>query len=229
MQTATEAVLSGDTVPYLLDYDRVVNSLNFYVPEFTYASVIKFFELATGKTPKYGYQSHLQGTRGSASFAHKRTRAWEKADWTRVLQSNTESTLDCITYLPFSHLFGAVTAYGVWIAYSDCAVEGLSFPNRACMDLGTFLADAAVCEVIDRLLFFPALPRGVLAQPISVYPVSIAMCWSFFLDSCNNHARATHRRDGYKDWVQKFEWLSRGAEGKIAGSATARGPTSIIT
>ncbi|KAJ7023361.1 hypothetical protein C8F04DRAFT_1240209 [Mycena alexandri] len=146
MRTATEAVLSGDTVPYLLDYDRVVNLLYFYVPGDTAPYLLDYDRVVNSL---YFYVPVFR-TRDGQDRVHKGTRAWEKADWICVLQSNTDSALDCITYLPFSHLFGAVTAYGVWMAYPDCAVEGLSFPNRACMDLGTFLADAAVREVIDR-------------------------------------------------------------------------------
>ncbi|KAJ7025304.1 hypothetical protein C8F04DRAFT_1300316 [Mycena alexandri] len=53
MQTATEAVLSGDTVPYLLDYNRVVNSLDFYVPEsvFRLKALLRVFFIANPSDP----------------------------------------------------------------------------------------------------------------------------------------------------------------------------------
>ncbi|KAJ7018090.1 hypothetical protein C8F04DRAFT_1278198 [Mycena alexandri] len=150
MQTATGAILSGRVIPYLVDYTHAVDSLDFYAPDYSYRWVMTFFELATKKKPKYGYQSLLRGVRGSASFLRSDAKDCQNSHWIRVLQSQTDSALDCITYLPFSHLFGAVTAYGAWFGYPDTSAEGETFPNRACMDLGTMLADSEVRAVVDE-------------------------------------------------------------------------------
>jgi hypothetical protein len=43
--------------------------------------------------------------------------------------------MNCVLYAPLSHLFGAVTHYGLWLGYPDTATTGLTFLNRESSDL----------------------------------------------------------------------------------------------
>jgi hypothetical protein len=38
--------------------------------------------------------------------------------------------MDCIPYSPFSHLFGAISHYGVWLGYPRTMTANISFFNR---------------------------------------------------------------------------------------------------
>jgi hypothetical protein len=43
--------------------------------------------------------------------------------------------MNCVPSAPLSHLFGAVTHYGLWLDYPDTATAGLTFLNRESSDL----------------------------------------------------------------------------------------------
>ncbi|KAJ7919827.1 hypothetical protein B0H13DRAFT_1868242 [Mycena leptocephala] len=133
MQTATMTVLSGPLVSHLLEYRSPVTHHEFYTPASAYPSVLRFFELATVFVGTAGRCNRgMDGTSAATTFFHPLM-----AQYFRVSQSRTDSALSCVLYAPLSHLFGAVTHYGLWLGYPDTGASGLTFPNRECSDLST--------------------------------------------------------------------------------------------
>ncbi|KAJ7017932.1 hypothetical protein C8F04DRAFT_1278525 [Mycena alexandri] len=123
MQSATMSVISGQCIPYLLDYTSRPQHLDFYTPDVTYQSVLRFFALSTGYETFPAIFNDLgvpEGHDDRANFAACST----SADFIRVSRSITNSALDSVTYSPFSHLFGAVTHYGAWFAYPETSMKG---------------------------------------------------------------------------------------------------------
>jgi hypothetical protein len=51
--------------------------------------------------------------------------------------SRTDSAMDPIAYFPFTHLFGAVTHYGVWLGYPQTSSAGVSLPNRGMINFAS--------------------------------------------------------------------------------------------
>ncbi|KAJ7018100.1 hypothetical protein C8F04DRAFT_1199462 [Mycena alexandri] len=154
MQTLTASLLAGDAIPYVLDYRSPVErlviitpSMSFFKLHSSHDSVVRFFSLATGRTHRTRAGESDRGVEAVTRFGRG-----EDPDWIRVFRSETDSALDCITYLPFSHLFGAITAYGVWLPYPESATKGCSFPNRGSMAmmLGSAAAEWYVSRVIQK-------------------------------------------------------------------------------
>ncbi|KAJ7908621.1 hypothetical protein B0H13DRAFT_2331270 [Mycena leptocephala] len=115
MQTATMTVLSGPLVSHLLEYRSPVTHHEFYTPASAYPSVLRFFELATVFVGTAGRCNRgMDGTSAATTFFHPLM-----AQYFRVSQSRTDSALSCVLYAPLSHLFGAVTHYGLWLGYPD--------------------------------------------------------------------------------------------------------------
>ncbi|KAJ7038521.1 hypothetical protein C8F04DRAFT_1179540 [Mycena alexandri] len=143
MQTATNAIICGQCIPHLIDYSFVPAHLDFVTPNVTYSSVLRFFELATGSQPRGAILNNLyspEGTDDSAKFGGNCS-----AYFIRVSRSITDNALDSVTYSPFSHLFGAVTHYGVWLAYAQTSTQGTTMPNHDCLDF----ADPATEDRIE--------------------------------------------------------------------------------
>ncbi|KAJ7039420.1 hypothetical protein C8F04DRAFT_1178959 [Mycena alexandri] len=133
MQSATMTVLGGQSIPHLLNYDCLPNYLDFHAPDVTYKSVLRFFTLATGCEGRPAIFNNLNAPEGFDDSTRFVQRA-DETEYIRVLRSLTNSGLDSITYSPFTHLFGAVTHYGLWLAYANTSTTGLTMPNRECLD-----------------------------------------------------------------------------------------------
>ncbi|KAJ7780001.1 hypothetical protein B0H16DRAFT_1711225 [Mycena metata] len=117
MQSATMAAIGGHCIPHLVHYKAL--------PE--------FFTLLTGleATPLLLNNLYVpEGYDDCADFGA----AANTPRSIRVVRSITNSALDSITYSPFSHLFGAVTHLGLWLAYPDSSINKVTMPNRECID-----------------------------------------------------------------------------------------------
>ncbi|KAJ7177022.1 hypothetical protein C8R46DRAFT_1346914 [Mycena filopes] len=133
MQIATAAILAGNAIPFLMKPECIVDRLDFYTPDYSYDWVVRFFSLATHRAPTEGKHPHGWGIGAQSDFIREND-PFDRAD-IRVLKSNSDSALECVTYMPFSHLFGAVTAYGLWLAYPGTATSGYTLPNGASVTL----------------------------------------------------------------------------------------------
>ncbi|KAJ6476666.1 hypothetical protein C8R47DRAFT_1220156 [Mycena vitilis] len=126
MQTATRAVISGPALAQLFGYDTADKTLHVYTPDFSYSAVLRFFDL-TGSYHRRGpaVESRDAGIDHTTTFSHG-------ADGCRVAvhRSQTDSSLDLITYFPFTHMFFAVTHYGWWMGYPHTTSRRISIPNR---------------------------------------------------------------------------------------------------
>ncbi|KAJ7042859.1 hypothetical protein C8F04DRAFT_1175955 [Mycena alexandri] len=150
MQSATMSVISGQCIPHLLDYTSHPQHLDFYTPDVTYQSVLRFFTFSTGYEMSPAIFNNLsvpEGHDDRAKFAASST----TTDFIRVSRSITNSALDSVTYSPFSHLFGAVTHYGVWFAYPETSLKGITMPNRDCMDFDAPETEDRVVSYLDHL------------------------------------------------------------------------------
>ncbi|KAJ7699763.1 hypothetical protein B0H16DRAFT_1484095 [Mycena metata] len=133
MQSTTMAAIGGHCIPHMVDYESLPEQLIFYAPNVSYQSVLRFFTLSTGReaTPLLLNNLYLpEGYDDCADFeaAGNPSRSF------RVVRSITNSALDSITYSPFTHLFGAVTHLGLWLGYPDSSINGVTMPNRDCID-----------------------------------------------------------------------------------------------
>ncbi|KAJ7020672.1 hypothetical protein C8F04DRAFT_1196421 [Mycena alexandri] len=150
MQSATMSVISGQCIPHLLDYTSRPQHLDFYAPDVTYHSVLRFFTLSTGCEASPAIFNDLsvpEGHNDRAKFAACST----SADFIRVSRSITNSALDTVTYSPFSHLFGAVTHYGAWFAYPETSMKGVTMPNRDCIDFEAPDTEDRIVSSLDHL------------------------------------------------------------------------------
>ncbi|KAJ7036746.1 hypothetical protein C8F04DRAFT_1181092 [Mycena alexandri] len=132
MQTATFAVLCGHCISHLVDHTFDPLSLDFVTPNVTYKSVVRFLELATGLEPRSALLNNLytpDGTTDNVKFGYP-----TQSSFIRVSRSITDNALDGVTYAPFSHLIGAVTHYGLWLAYPQTSTRKCTMPNRDCLD-----------------------------------------------------------------------------------------------
>ncbi|KAJ7933881.1 hypothetical protein B0H13DRAFT_2306297 [Mycena leptocephala] len=128
MQTATRAVICGASpISYLFDSSSSPDTLEFLVPITTYSAALRFFAVATVyKAYPSEFFEVTDGILHSTIFRHL-----ESGRTVIVSCSSTDSAIDPIPYSPFSHLFGCVTHYGLWLAYPHTASSGISFPNRS--------------------------------------------------------------------------------------------------
>ncbi|KAJ7633390.1 hypothetical protein DFH06DRAFT_1337251 [Mycena polygramma] len=136
MQTATRAVIAGHGVSDFMSAGFHPGRIDFYVPDETYAQVIRFLEVATGYEgwpedvihdhPNVQHRTSFHLPYGGPFFC--------------VNQSCSDSAMDCVPYLPFSHLITAVTGRGVWFAYPDSTAAHVSLPNRDSLDLTNWRA-----------------------------------------------------------------------------------------
>ncbi|KAJ7020406.1 hypothetical protein C8F04DRAFT_1196681 [Mycena alexandri] len=132
MQTATFTVLCGHCISHLVDYTFEPPQIDFVTPSVTYKSVVRFFELATGLEPRSPLLDNLytsDGTTVSVKFGDP-----TQTNFIRVARSITDNALDSVTYAAFSHLIGAVTHYGLWLAYAQTSIRKHTMPNRDCLD-----------------------------------------------------------------------------------------------
>ncbi|KAJ7754892.1 hypothetical protein B0H16DRAFT_1722595 [Mycena metata] len=149
MQTATHAVLCGQSIPNLIDYTFDLTHLDFVAPDITYKSVVRFMELATGVEPVEPIFNNLyapDGTNESVKFVDI-----DGEQFVRVARSLTSNALDSVTYSPFSHLIGAVTHYGLWLAYSKTSTVGVTMPNRDCLDFADASTDDRIVKNFEML------------------------------------------------------------------------------
>ncbi|KAJ7019068.1 hypothetical protein C8F04DRAFT_1276711 [Mycena alexandri] len=133
MQSATMTVICGQCISHLLDYNVQPETLEFRSPKVTYHSVLRFFAFSTGCDGFPALFNNLnipEGYNDSTKFAGSPT----STNFIRVARSITNSALDGVTYSPFSHLFGAVTHYGVWFAYPETSMTNVTLPNKNCID-----------------------------------------------------------------------------------------------
>ncbi|KAJ7025249.1 hypothetical protein C8F04DRAFT_1191603 [Mycena alexandri] len=162
MQSATHAVLCGQSIAHLIDPSFFPPHIDFVAPNVTYKSVVRFLELATGKEPRAPIFNNLYTPEGhdeSVKFCFP-----DQAQFMRVARSITNSALDCVTYSPFSHLIGAITHYGVWLAYAQTSIRGLTMPNRECIDFSDPATD-------DRI-------RSSFALLRSHFKVDFELAWA---------------------------------------------------
>ncbi|KAJ7911254.1 hypothetical protein B0H13DRAFT_2660611 [Mycena leptocephala] len=127
MQTLTRAIICRSTLGYLFDYNCTPTNMEITVPINTYAAVLRFFSVATDYA---AYPSDSFGK--SSGVLHSTTLRHPSSTKSIVIFcSITDSGLDPIPYSNFSHLFGGVTHYGLWLAYPETATSSISFPNRS--------------------------------------------------------------------------------------------------
>ncbi|KAJ7038522.1 hypothetical protein C8F04DRAFT_1179541 [Mycena alexandri] len=110
MQSATMAVLGGQCIPHLLNHKYSPDHLEFHAPNVTYKSIVRFFTLATGCEGLPAIFNNLNAPEGFDDYTNY------------------------ITYSGFTHLFGGVTHYGLWLGYAESSTSGLTMPNRECLD-----------------------------------------------------------------------------------------------
>ncbi|KAJ7891183.1 hypothetical protein B0H13DRAFT_1887270, partial [Mycena leptocephala] len=200
MQTATMTVLSGPLVSHLLEYRSPVTHHEFYTPASAYPSVLRFFELATVFVGTAGRCNRgMDGTSAATTFF---IRLWLSTSG--FLSPVTDSALSCVLYAPLSHLFGAVTHYGLWLGYPDTGASGLTFPNRECSDLSTSHT---------RQFFHWLCPRLYRLVPSSVLVNRSHVCGVFF--ECPMTPRTTvdagretvfPRCSGVARWMDHLAW-----------------------
>ncbi|KAJ7168781.1 hypothetical protein C8R46DRAFT_1218173 [Mycena filopes] len=238
MQAATSSILAGQVKPRLFDLSCDVDGLDFYAPDYAFDWVVRFFCFATRPAPREGELKAGWGVNSTATFIRRRGSAF---DTVRVLQSCSDSALDVIPYMPFSHMFGAVTAYGVWLAYPESAARGHSFANkdtvsasdryitrlltsyskqfRFVFELDGICGAEPECPATPRStvdagcvnIFFPALPMGIAVTPATAYPVDSVMLWSLQGVSCQQGANFRRRGDAHKTWSDVLRFMIRRA------------------
>jgi hypothetical protein len=131
MQTATMTLISGPLITHLMDDNFIPSHLDFYTPNGNFSAVMQFFHLAT--LYEETSTTHENGSVGGQSMATL-SRPYS-GKYIHVIQSRTDSAMDCIPYSPFSHLFGSISHYGVWLGYPRTMTTGISFFNRDSIDV----------------------------------------------------------------------------------------------
>ncbi|KAJ7177020.1 hypothetical protein C8R46DRAFT_1030234 [Mycena filopes] len=147
MQVATGAVVGGDAVTSLLNYDFTPRWLDVYSPLSSADAVVRFFKLARADLETAKGECTLGGVLDCTRFFSSPSK-----DVVRVFRSRTENALDCTTYLPLTHLFGAITAHGIWLGYPVSALEGETFFNRDNLLMTSVAHAASALEVIRTYL-----------------------------------------------------------------------------
>jgi hypothetical protein len=172
MQTATGAIISGLATGYLLDHDVIPTRLDFYTSDFTYTSVLRFFDLASV------YDGWAQNcVRDHDGVAHVTTYFDPSSDdFIQISKSHTDSPMDLVPHAPFSHLFAAVTHYGMWLGYPDTTMARISYPNRDMIRFGDprsfYHMTSVIGDYIEDYRFRFSLDRGHLCGSSFECPVT---------------------------------------------------------
>ncbi|KAJ6473614.1 hypothetical protein C8R47DRAFT_1076588 [Mycena vitilis] len=131
MQSATMAIIAGPGVADFMTADFHPTRVDFFAPNTTYAWVIRFFEMATG------YEGWPEEVIHDHPHVLHRTALYRSCTSLFIIvnQSRTDSAMDCVPYLPFTHHMVSLSHLGAWIPYPNSTAAGVSLPNRASLCL----------------------------------------------------------------------------------------------
>ncbi|KAJ7677868.1 hypothetical protein DFH06DRAFT_1121430 [Mycena polygramma] len=131
MQSATLAIIAGAGVADFMTVGSRPAYLDFFAPNTTYAWVVRFFEVSTG------YDAWPEEIIHDHPHVLHRTALYRQYTglFLNINQSCTDSAMDCVPYLPFSHHMVSLSHLGAWISYPDSVAAGVSLPNRASLRL----------------------------------------------------------------------------------------------
>ncbi|KAJ7161935.1 hypothetical protein C8R43DRAFT_947431 [Mycena crocata] len=149
MQTATLTVIAGSTISHLLDPAVQPNNVDFYCPKPAYPWVGRFFEFATQHRPT----KIVDGSHRFEGIVE--CLQWRRPDHSRpinLFRADSDSALDSLTYLPFSHMMAGVTHYGMWFAYPSSCTNRMTMPNRDLADVSTPGLRDSIASVVKKYM-----------------------------------------------------------------------------